>query len=139
MEMWRCAGGKRLTSRPWISTRPPSTSSSPATMRKVVDLPQPEGPRRTRNSPGSARKLTPSTATVSPQTLRTWSASTAAVLASSDIHSLPLRGFHDLDLHAGAGQALRHARGRRPIGDEAVHVRYAPAAHRGISSELGGI
>ena len=42
--------------------RPPVGCSSPATQRKVVVLPQPEGPSRTTISPAGTSKLTPSTA-----------------------------------------------------------------------------
>src|SRR4051812_7011588 len=41
---------------------PESTSSSPASMRSEVDLPQPEGPTRTRNSPSSISRSRASTA-----------------------------------------------------------------------------
>src|SRR5271166_6786988 len=64
-------GGSRVTSRPPISIWPASGRSSPAINRSVVDFPQPEGPSRTRRVPGSAAKLTPSTAGSAPQTLVT--------------------------------------------------------------------
>src|SRR3954453_10649393 len=49
--MSRSFGGLVETSLPpmWIS--PWSTSSSPASMRRAVDLPEPDGPTRTMNSP----------------------------------------------------------------------------------------
>src|SRR3954470_18147544 len=42
--------------------RPPSTGSRPASIRRVVDLPQPEGPTSTRNSPSAMSSVMPSTA-----------------------------------------------------------------------------
>jgi hypothetical protein len=39
--------------------RPPSTSVRPAIMRRSVDLPQPEGPTNTMNSPFSMERSTP--------------------------------------------------------------------------------
>jgi hypothetical protein len=40
-----------LTTRLPMAMSPPEISSSPATMRNSVDLPQPEGPTMTTNSP----------------------------------------------------------------------------------------
>ena len=45
---------------------PRVTSSSPATMRSAVVLPHPDGPTRTRNSPGSTSRLRSFTATTPP-------------------------------------------------------------------------
>ena len=50
------------TTRSPIEMRPPVGCSRPATQRKVVVLPQPEGPSRTTISPAGTSKLTPSTA-----------------------------------------------------------------------------
>ena len=50
------------TTRPPIEMRPPVGCSRPATQRKVVVLPQPDGPSRTTISPAGTSKLTPSTA-----------------------------------------------------------------------------
>ena len=55
------------TMPPPTATCPPLCRSRPATMRKSVVLPQPRGPRRATISPGSTRRLTPSTATVWPK------------------------------------------------------------------------
>jgi hypothetical protein len=48
-----------------MSISPPEMSSSPAIMRSVVDLPQPEGPTRTTNSPSLISRLMPFTASAS--------------------------------------------------------------------------
>ena len=55
----RFAGSSRVTSRPLIVTRPELIGSRPAMARSSVDLPQPEGPTMTRNSPSSTARLTP--------------------------------------------------------------------------------
>ena len=48
--MLRSPGGIGLTSCPPITTLPSLGCSSPAISRKIVDLPQPEGPTSVRNS-----------------------------------------------------------------------------------------
>ena len=55
-----------VTSRPAITMRPSLGSSSPAIMRKVVVLPQPEGPSSVTRLPDSTVKLMPATAAVVP-------------------------------------------------------------------------
>ena len=57
--MSRSAGSSSLTTRPPMSISPPVISSSPATMRSSVLLPQPEGPTMTMNSPSVISALTP--------------------------------------------------------------------------------
>src|SRR3954469_3046105 len=56
-----------LTTRPPIVIEPVSFCSSPATMRRVVVLPQPEGPSRVTNSPCSTARSTESTAFSAPK------------------------------------------------------------------------
>src|ERR1044072_4491053 len=51
-----------LTTRPPIAIEPVSLRSSPATMRRVVVLPQPDGPSSVTNSPCSIERSMPSTA-----------------------------------------------------------------------------
>ena len=50
MAMSRSFGGTSLTTSPSTAISPSVISSSPAIIRKVVDLPQPEGPTSTTNS-----------------------------------------------------------------------------------------
>ncbi len=72
-------GSVRATSSPSISTRPPVGSTSRLIIRRVVDLPQPEGPTRASTSPGSTTRLSDPTATVpSGYSLRTASSSMRA-------------------------------------------------------------
>ncbi len=64
MAILRSAGASALTRRSAMKMSPEVGASSPAIMRKSVDLPQPDGPTSTTNSPSS--------------TLRSMSASTLA-------------------------------------------------------------
>ena len=63
----RAAGGRLVTSRPPISTRPPVAVSSPATIRRHVVLPQPDGPSSTVKLPAAISIDTRSSATALPQ------------------------------------------------------------------------
>ena len=63
------AGGSAVTSRSAILIVPALAVSSPAISRKVVDLPQPEGPSSATRWPAGAEKLTFSTAAAVPQAL----------------------------------------------------------------------
>ena len=50
MAMSRSLGGTSLTTRSPMRISPSEISSRPASMRRQVDLPQPEGPTKTTNS-----------------------------------------------------------------------------------------
>src|SRR5690606_23134582 len=54
---------------PLKSIVPPVGVSSPASIRSMVDLPQPEGPTRTRNEPAGTSRLTFFTASKLPKRL----------------------------------------------------------------------
>src|SRR3977135_2324472 len=60
--MSRSIGAKSLTTLSLLGPRPEVMLSSPATMRKVVVLPQPEGPTSTTNSLSWISRLTSMTA-----------------------------------------------------------------------------
>ena len=62
MAMSRSIAATPLTTRSSMRISPLVIDSSPAIMRSVVDLPQPEGPSRTMNSPSATVKETSSTA-----------------------------------------------------------------------------
>ena len=53
--------------------RPEVWVSSPAMIRSSVDLPQPEAPSSTMNSPSAMSRSTPLSTSVLPKDLRTWS------------------------------------------------------------------
>src|SRR6185437_3475323 len=57
----------KFTSRPPTTISPESASSRPATTRRIVLFPQPEGPRRTRNSPSEICSETSLTASTLPK------------------------------------------------------------------------
>src|SRR5580700_11038710 len=65
----RRRGSTCVMSRPPRVTAPASGSSSPAMMRSSVDLPQPEGPSSTTNSPSRASRVTPRSASLTPNRL----------------------------------------------------------------------
>src|SRR5215216_2010767 len=66
MAILRARGGRSLTTRPSIRTSPQPGCLSPAMVRSRGVLPHPEGPSRTRYSPSSVARSTPSTAWTRP-------------------------------------------------------------------------
>ncbi len=64
--MSRSFGATSFTRRSPIRISPPEISSSPAIIRSVVDLPQPEGPTSTTSSLSGISSETLCTATTSP-------------------------------------------------------------------------
>src|SRR3954447_13363924 len=92
--MSRCAARLNDTSSPSSRMRPEVGNSSPAIIRSVVVLPQPEGPSRQKNSPSSTMKLELCTATNSPNALCRFSISICAIASS-------LRKFGDDDEQHG--------------------------------------
>src|SRR3954454_18287777 len=64
MAMLRWRGARSVTGSPLSRIAASLGSSRPAIIRRTVDLPQPEGPSRTMNSPSLTSRLTLSTATV---------------------------------------------------------------------------
>src|SRR5246127_5894280 len=84
-----CAGDD--TTLPPIDIRPSVGCSRPATQRKVVVLPQPDGPSSTTISPAGTAKLTPSIAgrPIANCFLRSVT-SNVAVMPSPNLFSLPI-------------------------------------------------
>ena len=78
MAMPRSDGSAKVTSSPSIRILPSLTVSSPAIIRKSVDLPEPEAPTNTTNSPLSMVRSTPLMTSTVPNDLRTFLSSTAA-------------------------------------------------------------
>src|SRR5512145_1219199 len=77
MAMSRSIGGRSFTTRSPMRTSPEVMSSSPATIRRVVVLPQPDGPTSTTNSLSRMCRFTSFTAWTSSYILfrsliRTW-------------------------------------------------------------------
>src|SRR6266536_663394 len=66
MPQSRFSGGSPVTSRSPIRIEPAVGGSKPAIMRRVVVLPQPDGPRSAMSSPSAIRRERASTARTSP-------------------------------------------------------------------------
>src|SRR4051794_40727516 len=92
--MSRSLARRMVTSSPPSRIFPPVGSSSPAIMRKVVVLPQPDGPSMTKNSPSSTTKLESWTATKSPNSFLRCSTRISAIAL--------LRKLRDDDEHRRA-------------------------------------
>src|SRR4051795_6921878 len=69
MAMSRSRARRKVTSSPPRLIVPDVGNSSPAIMRSVVVLPQPDGPSRQKNSPSAMVKLVPRTAAKPPNCL----------------------------------------------------------------------
>ena len=79
MAMSRSLGGRPLTTRSPITISPAVMCSSPASIRRSVDLPQPDGPTSTTNCPSSMSTVTPCSTSVEPNALRTSRNRTSAI------------------------------------------------------------
>ena len=79
MAISRSLGCRLFTSTSPIKMLPSSMASRPAIMLRVVDLPQPEGPRRVTNSPGSTRTFSRLTATTRPKRFVRFSKTSAGI------------------------------------------------------------
>src|SRR3954468_9807602 len=89
--MSRLNGGSPTIGEPTIRISPEVGRSNPAIMRSVVVLPDPEAPRRVRNSPGAISSETSSTAAKAPNRLvsRRSSRKVATLLSARWLRSLP--------------------------------------------------
>src|SRR3954451_18271629 len=94
--MSRSRARRMVTSSPSSRMRPPVGNSSPAIIRSVVVLPQPDGPSMTKNSPSATTKLESWTAMNDPKSFFRFSTRISAT-------SL-LREFRDDDEHDRAGE-----------------------------------
>src|ERR1700748_1139970 len=97
--MSRCAARRKVTSSPSSRMRPEEGSSSPAIIRSVVVLPQPDGPSRQKNSPSPTVKVESSTAVKSANSLRTGGTRISAIAALRSVRKL-----RDDDEHRRAEQ-----------------------------------
>ncbi len=69
MAMLRFSGGRSFMRCPAMMTSPAVARSRPAIMRRVVVLPQPEGPSRQTTSPAATDRSASRTAVKSPNVL----------------------------------------------------------------------
>src|SRR6186997_303441 len=96
--------------------RPAVGSTRPATIRSVVVLPQPDGPRRVRSSPSAMSRDTSSTAVVVPYRFVMASRWTVAISRppSQDVRALEVARAEDPEerQHCDERDALHHYRER---------------------------
>src|SRR5258705_317841 len=100
MAMSRSFGGILFTMRSPMRISPEVMFSSPAIIRSRVDLPHPDGPTKTTNSPSSIRTSTPWMTSMAPKAFLTSRIATEAMrflpgclLALTDTHSSAPVGF----------------------------------------------
>src|ERR1700755_2780364 len=110
----RCSAGTymprsaSLTTRSPIEMRPPVFCSRPATMRKVVVLPQPDGPSSVTNSPSLTRRSTPLTAANSPKLRLTFSRTTFDIASFPNASQRADPRLDHLELHPAEQQHEHH-------------------------------
>ncbi len=120
---WRgraCDGGTSATSTPSIMISPPLASSSPAIRRSSVDLPQPDGPTKTTNSPLLMARLAPGMMTTSPKLFCTF-LSAIVPIQSRSFHRSECEAADKLFLREPAEHQDRrdgHGRSGRELGPE---------------------
>src|SRR3954467_2913632 len=105
----------KFTSRPPTTISPESASSSPATTRRIVLLPQPDGPRRTRNSLSATCSETSLPASTFPQVFTRSSDRSGAIRLRSLVERARHRRLHEPALkdeeHGDRGGDRHHGRG----------------------------
>src|SRR3954469_769334 len=116
--MSRFDGATFVTSFPSTTMRPASGRSKPATSRKAVVLPQPEGPSSERNSPWPSSTWMPFSAFTGPKLrCRSWSSRYAISALSSRAAEDPARAAalaadEEQREHRAPGEAEAHQRER---------------------------
>src|SRR5579871_3351798 len=116
--MSRSFGSVSLTRRPPILISPALMDSSPAIMRSSVDLPQPEGPTRTVNSPSATSMSTPWMMSTWPKAFLTPTISTRAMTLPSAFHRAAGHAGDEVALHEQEEHRRRqgeHNRGRHHL------------------------
>src|SRR4029453_5222041 len=99
--MSRSFESRSLTGLPSMATVPDVISSRPASMRSSVDLPQPDGPTRTMNSPSWMSKLIPWITLVAANDF-------SMLLNDTDAMTDLWRFRSDLGLHRAGGETGLH-------------------------------
>src|SRR5690242_53920 len=136
--MSRSFGLRRFTTLPLMRSSPLLMSSRPATMFSSVDLPEPDGPTKTMNSPSVMSRLAAWTASVpSGYRLVTLSRVIAAMIASLSLNRACRQAGDDaaLENHDEDDDRDRDDdRGRRDRPDREGELGHAgEEAHRGRS------
>src|SRR3954468_24640844 len=122
MPMLRSRGGSWVTSRPEIMMLPELGASNPQIRRRIVDLPPPDGPRRTKNSPSAMSKLTLSTTMFPPSVL-------LSCCGSNGIRSLPSLAVRQVEIALAVQQGHDNGHDQeqptdRDQADEQRHSRH---------------
>src|SRR5262245_24703215 len=134
MAMSRSRGRTSLTSRPSISIVPLSMSSSPAIVLSRVDLPQPDGPTSTANSPEDTFRSMPRSTSTGPKRLCSpWMVSSAMV--GSPLDRAHRDAAHQEALHGGDREKDRDRAEHRHGGDLGPEIRLAAE----IMGDLDGV
>src|SRR5690242_3308956 len=119
---------------------PADTSSRPATMRKVVDLPQPDGPTSTTNSLLGMSRLMPRTASTLSKRLVTFrNATSAMALALFSAFGGPCSQAGDIIVHQEGVNHERRCRSHQRAGHQhapLVDVGANEARHRADGEDL---
>src|SRR4026208_164663 len=136
MAMSRSRGRTSFTSLPSISIVPFSMSSSPAMVLSRVDLPQPEGPTSTVNSPDETWRLTPRSTSTGPKRLCSPRITTSAMTGSSrdGAHG---DAAHQETLHGRYHNEDRHGPEHRHGSDLGPEIRLAAEIMRDLD-RIGG-
>src|SRR4051794_38463693 len=127
--MSRSFGATSLTTRSPIRRLPSEISSRPAIIRRLVVLPQPDGPTRTMNSPSPISRLRSFTAWKSPYIFWTLSNVTVA-MAQPPLPAVLREPMHPAAEADVDGLRTRTARGQRI-------VEAAQPGRKGGASRLG--
>src|SRR5581483_11720878 len=128
MAMSRARGGRSVTSRSPIEIVPAVTSSRHAIMRRSVDLPQPDGPTSTRNSPLPIVSDTPSTAVTPPEkTLLMLSRTISATRTIAESIPHPASKINGIDHFGGSLYSRNHDGGDRGPAEDDEAKRGAAA------------
>src|SRR5690349_1244334 len=139
MAMSRSRGRTSFTSLPSISIVPFSMSSSPAMVLSRVDLPQPEGPTSTVNSPDETWRLTPRSTSTGPKRLCSPRMISSAMIGSS-LDRAHGDAAHQETLHGRYHNEDRHGPEHRHGSDLGPEIRLAAEIMRdldGIGGDLG--
>src|SRR6266496_2936251 len=117
----RSRGSRSVTSRSPIVILPPEIVSRPASIRRSVVLPQPDGPTRTMNSPLSIVRLTSSTAVTPPEnTLLTPSKTTLLTVRQDNASMTTITAVEALDIRFPTSRSLDGSDAMNPDPDYSV-------------------
>src|SRR5262245_42740136 len=125
----RSFGGTLLTMRSPMRISPAVMFSSPAIIRSNVDLPHPEGPTRTTNSPSRIEMSTPWITAVAPKAFRTSRIATEAIRSSRGCPGSLSRYFSSI----AAGAWNTRARANHPT---FANRKASPTCGRGQAKRL---